>query len=134
MASCLMLPWHEPGTRKPKNSDRRRRLGGSNCSQASGNNRHRIPNTPSPTEFGRGTHFAARTSRAADHSKGQSYGHLHRDCQKSLRVPVVLLVSYIPGYLLASCFGSKRKAGGTNPKAGQLRRKKAAGQRYRRNG
>ena len=37
-------------------------------------------NRPSPTEFRTRHHFTARTQCAADHSKGQSYGRLHRDC------------------------------------------------------
>ena len=51
------------------------------------------------------------THSSAHHSKGQSHGRLHRDCQKSLRVPVVLRCFLHPDCPLASCFGSKPKAG-----------------------
>jgi hypothetical protein len=46
---------------------------------------------------------------SADHSKGQSYGRLHRDCYKSFRVPVVLLVSYTSAVPLRPVLAQNQK-------------------------
>src|SRR5258707_10743135 len=66
---------------------------------------------------------AALTSRHALNgpqitAKGKVMGVFTATARNLFVCPVVLLVSYILNCPLASCFGSKPKAGGSTPKAG----------------